>query len=259
MAVQIHPSAVVDPKAQLGEDVYIGPFCLIGPEAVVGDACRLRSHVVVQGRVTLGCRNEIYPFVTLGLEPQDLKYRGQPTALVIGDDNLIREYVSIHRGTPAGRGETRIGSHNMLMAYAHVAHDCRIEDHVVLTNAASLAGHCTVEDHAVIAAFSGVHQFCRIGRYSFVGAFTAVPQDVAPFVHVVGNRARVYGINAVGLKRAGFPPATIDLIKRAVHILFRSRLPVPDALARIRSELPSSPELDYLCRFVETSQRGLVQ
>lgn len=259
MTYNIHPTAVVDSRAELGSDVHVGPFCVIEGPVVIGQGTRLHSHVVIRGHVRIGKENMIYPFVTIGLEPQDVKYKDEPTSVSIGDRNRIREYVSIHRGTPGGRGETIVGSDNFLMAYAHVAHDCVVGDHVILTNAASLAGHCVVEDHAVIAAFSGVHQFCRIGRFSFVGAFSAVPQDVAPYVHVVGNRAKVYGVNSVGLKRAGFTTQQIDRIKTAVKWLFFSKLPIPEALARIREQFPGDPDIEYLCRFVETSTRGVVQ
>lgn len=255
----IHPTAQVDPKAILGENVSIGPFCLIGPEVTLGDDNVLFSHVVINGKVVIGSSNQFYPFVTVGLEPQDIKYKNEPTSVQIGSNNIIREYVSIHRGTIQGHGTTQIGSHNMLMAYAHVAHDCILGNQIVMTNAASLAGHCIVEDYAVIAAFSGIHQFCRIGKYSFIGAFSVIPQDVAPFIHVVGNRAQVYGINAVGLKRAGFSKEIIEYLNKAFHILFRSRLPIPDALQKVREELPKIPELEYLCHFVETSQRGIIQ
>ena len=259
MAPRIHSTALVDSRAELADDVEVGPYCYIGPDVVIGPGTVLYSHVVIKGRVVLGRDNQIYPFVTIGFEPQDVKYHGEPTAVEIGDANIIREYVSIHRATSGGAGVTRIGSHNMLMAYAHVAHDCQVGDHVVLTNAASLAGHVVVEDHAVLGAFSGIHQFCRIGKYSFIGAFSAVSQDIAPFVKAVGNRAKVYGVNTLGLRRAGFSTETINLIKRAIVILFRSRLPLPEAVARIRSELPEHPEIEYLCRFVETSQRGVAQ
>ena len=259
LTVTIHPTAIVEEGVELESDVIIGPYCVVRGPVTIGRGTVLRSHVVIQGPVMLGEANEVYPFVTLGLEPQDVKYGGEDTRVRIGDHNIIREYVSIHRGTLKGRGETRVGSHNFIMAYAHIAHDCIIGDHVVLTNAASLAGHCVVEDHAVIAAFSGVHQFCRIGKYSFIGAFSAIPQDVAPFVHVVGNRARVYGVNTVGLKRAGFSAERIDRIRKAVRILFHSRLPIPDALEKVRSQFPDDPDINDLCRFVETSERGVVQ
>lgn len=259
MAVQVDPTAQVAPTAELEDDVVIGPYCIVGPHVRIGRGTVLRSHVVIDGHVTIGPENEIYPFVTIGLEPQDLKYRGEPTRVEIGAHNLIREYVSIHRGTPGGRGITRIGDHNMLMAYAHVAHDCIIGDHVVLTNASALAGHVEVDDYAVIGGYSGIHQFCRIGKYSFIGAFSAVSQDVVPYAKVVGNRAQVYGVNTIGLRRAGFSTTSINLIKRAFILLFRSRLTVPEALERIRRELPATPELEELCRFIETSQRGIVQ
>ncbi len=259
MGVKIDVTARVAPTAELADGVVVGPYCIIGPHVRIGEGTELRSHVVIDGLVTIGRHNVIYPFVTIGLEPQDVKYGGEPTRVEIGDGNLIREFVSIHRGTPGGRGVTTIGSHTLLMAYAHVAHDCQVGDSVIMTNAAALAGHVTVEDHAVIGAFSGVHQFCRVGRYSFIGAFSAVSQDVLPFAKVAGNRARVYGVNTLGLRRGGFTTEDIDLIKRAFILLLRSRLPIPEALHRVRTELPPHPALEALCRFVETSRRGIVR
>lgn len=259
MGVRIDATARVAPTAELADGVVVGPYCVIGPHVRIGEGTELRSHVVIDGFVTIGRQNVIYPFVTIGLEPQDVKYGGEPTRVEIGDHNLIREFVSIHRGTPGGRGVTTVGNHVFLMAYAHVAHDCQVGDYVIMTNAASLAGHVVVEDHAVIGAFSGIHQFCRVGQYSFIGAFSAVSQDVLPFAKVAGNRARVYGVNTLGLRRGGFTTEVIDLIKRAFILLLRSRLPIPEALRRIRTELPPHPELEALCRFVETSQRGIVQ
>lgn len=259
MGVRIDATARVAPTAELADGVVVGPYCIIGPHVRIGEGTELRSHVVIDGFVTIGRQNIIYPFVTIGLEPQDVKYGGEPTRVEIGDYNLIREFVSIHRGTPGGRGVTTVGNHVFMMAYAHVAHDCQVGDYVIMTNAASLAGHVVVEDHAVIGAFSGIHQFCRVGQYSFIGAFSAVSQDVLPFAKVAGNRARVYGVNTLGLRRGGFTTEVIDLIKRAFILLLRSRLPIPEALRRIRTELPPHPELEALCRFVETSQRGIVQ
>ena len=255
----VHPTAVVDPGAVVGPGTTIGPYAVIGSEVRLGDSCIIEAHAVLSGPATLGSGNRVFPFACLGTEPQDLKYRGERTTLVIGDRNIFREGVTVHRGTSGGGGETRLGSDNLLMAGTHIAHDCRVGDHVIFANAATLAGHVAVEDGATIGAFSGVHQFCRVGQHAYVGGYSVLTQDAPPYVLTVGNRARTYGINVVGLERKAFPPDTIQALKRAYRLLFRAHLPLEEALARVRAGHPSIPEVAILADFVAQSARGVIR
>jgi UDP-N-acetylglucosamine acyltransferase len=255
----VHPSAVVDPGAALGEGVVVGPFSVVGAGVALGAGCRVGPHAVVEGPSRIGARCRVFPFASLGLEPQDLKYRGEPTTLEIGDDNTFREGVTVHRGTSGGGGVTRIGSRNLFMAGAHVAHDCQVGSDVIFANAATLAGHVVVEDGATVGAFSGVHQFCRVGRAAYIGGYSVITQDALPYVLTVGNRARSFGINVIGLERRGFRPETIQALKQAYRILFRSRLTQTAALERLESELGAFPEVDLLARFVRDSARGVIR
>ena len=255
----IDPRAVVHAEAKLGEDVVVGPFCVVGSEAVIGDRTRLESHVVIGGRVGLGADNTVAPFVSLGGPPQDLKYAGEPTSVAIGDSNRFCEYVTVSRGTSAGGGVTRIGDKNLFMAYAHVGHDADIGSRIVFANAATLAGHVEVGDDATVGAFSGVHQFCRIARHAFVGGYSVVTQDALPWVLTVGNRAVSHGVNIVGLRRKGYPQATIDAIKRCYVTLFRSKLLLDEAMAAVEAESGSIEEIRYFLEFVRTSKRGVVR
>jgi UDP-N-acetylglucosamine acyltransferase len=254
----VHPTAVVDPGAVVGPGTAIGPYAVIEPDVRLGEGCVIQAHAVVRGPAVLGSGNRVFPFACLGSEPQDLKYRGERTTLVIGDRNIFREGVTVHRGTAGGGGETRLGSDNLLMAGTHVAHDCRVGDHVIFANAATLAGHVTVEDGATIGAFSGVHQFCRVGRHAYIGGYSVLTQDAPPYVLTVGNRAKTYGINVVGLERKAFPPETIQALKRAYRLLFRAHLSLEEALARIRADLASVPEVLILADFVAGSARGVI-
>jgi UDP-N-acetylglucosamine acyltransferase len=229
----------------------------VGPEVRLGARTVLDSHVVIEGDTLLGADNHLHPFCSVGRAPQDLKFHGEPTRLVMGDRNVVREYVTIHRGTGNGGGLTSIGSDNLFMAYAHVAHDCRVGSHTIFANAATLAGHVEVMDHATIGAFSGIHQFCRVGPHAFVGGFTVATKDVLPYSKTVGNRACVYGVNTVGLTRRGFSAETIATIKRAYRVLLQSRLATRDALARLDAE-ESAPEVRTLADFVRTAQRGVI-
>jgi UDP-N-acetylglucosamine acyltransferase len=254
---EIDPRAAVHPDARLGTAVSIGPYCVVGPEVVIGDGCRLEPHVVVAGRTELGAGNVIGPLASLGGPPQDLKYAGEPTQLVVGARNQIREFVTLNRGTVAGGGVTRIGDDNLFMAYVHVAHDCSVGSHTVFGNAATLAGHVEVGDGATVGAFSGVHQFCRVARHAFIGGYSVLTQDALPWVTTVGNRARAFGLNRVGLERKGYPRETIDALKRCYALLFREKLALDEGLARAEAELGHVPEVRYFLDFVRGSERGV--
>jgi UDP-N-acetylglucosamine acyltransferase len=255
----IDPRAVVHPDSTLGEGVYVGPFCVVGPEVAIGDRTRLTAHVVIDGRVRLGPDNVVAPFASLGGPPQDLKYAGEPTSVTIGSANRICEYVTVSRGTSGGGGVTRIGDNNLFMAYSHVAHDALVGSRTVFANAATLAGHVEVGDDATIGAFSGVHQFCRIARHAFVGGYSVVTQDALPWVLTVGNRAVSHGVNVVGLKRKGYPQATVDAIKRCYLTLFRSKMLLDEAIAKVEADSGSIAEVRYFLDFVRSSKRGVVR
>lgn len=256
--IVVHPSAIVHSRALLEPGVVVGPFCIVGEHVKIGVGTRLISHVVVDGHTTIGAGNTIYPFTTIGMVPQDLKYQGEPARTVIGSGNTIRESVTIHRGTQGGGMETTLGDNNLLMAYCHVAHDCRIGSRVIMANSANLAGHITIEDGAIIGGLSGIHQFVRIGRYALVGGMSGVPKDVPPFVWASGNRAFLYGLNHEGLRRNHIGPESVSLLKKAYQILFRSGLPMTEALSKVRSTLSMTPEIDHLLTFVEQSERGVL-
>jgi UDP-N-acetylglucosamine acyltransferase len=254
---EIHPTAIVHPKAQLADGVSVGPYSIIGEHVRIGRGTQVASHVVIEGWTQIGEDCRIFPFATIGTIPQDLKFKGEESRIVIGHRNIVREYVTIHRGTAGGGGITAIGNDNLLMAYVHVAHDCQIGSHVILANAATLAGHVTVGDHAVIGGLTGVHQFTKIGRCAIIGGCSAVAQDVPPFVNASGNRVKLYGLNTVGLKRQGFSEERIAALKKAYRILFRSKLTAADAIKKIRDELADSPDVLELAVFIETSERGI--
>ena len=251
----IHPTAVIHPNAQIGAGCQIGPYCVIGEHVTLGAGCRLHSHVVIDGHTTLGKENEIFPFASIGLKTQDLKWKGGITRTRIGDHNTLREYVTVHSATSDGN-ETVIGSHNHILAYCHIAHDCRVGDHIIMSNAATLAGHVTVEDHAVIS-ISAVHQFCRIGKLSMVGGCSKVVQDIPPFMLADGNPAETKTINKIGLERHGVSDETIAALRQAYKILFREGLTISNAVARIEADLPQTPEMQHLVQFVHTSERGI--
>jgi UDP-N-acetylglucosamine acyltransferase len=253
----IDPRAVVHPGAELGADVFVGPFCVIGAEVEIGDRCRLDAHVVVDGKTTLGPDNTVAPFASLGGPPQDLKYDNEPTRLIVGARNRIKEYVTMSRGTQGGGGVTIVGDDNLFMAAAHVAHDARVGNRIVFANAATLAGHVEVGDDATVGAFSGVHQFCRVARFAFIGGYSVVTQDALPWVITVGNRAVSHGINLIGLKRKGYPAATIEAIKRCYMTLFRSRMLLEEALVKVEADSGEIPEVRYFLEFVRTSKRGV--
>ncbi len=252
----IHPTAVIHAKARIGENCQIGPYCVIGEHVVLGPGCRLHSHVVIDGHTRLGADNELFPFAALGLKTQDLKWKGGITRTEIGDHNTFREHVTVHSSTNEGDA-TVIGSHNNLLSYAHVAHDCRLGDHIVMSNVGTLAGHVIVEDHAVVGGLAAVHQFCRIGRMSIIGGCSKVVQDVPPFMMADGNPASTRTVNKVGMERNGVSDEAQAAIRQAFRILFREGLTIGNALTRIEAENSSLPEIQHLIQFVRSSERGI--
>lgn len=255
----IHPSAVVSPDAQLGHDCHIGPYSIIGDEVTIGDNVRLESHCVIDGRTSIGDGSHVFPFVSIGLPSQDLKYKGEPTETRIGRRNKIREFVTIHRGTAGGGGLTQTGDDCLIMAQAHIAHDCILGSRVIMANAATLAGHVEVQDGANIGAYSGVHQFCRIGREAYVGGYSVVVKDALPFALTVGNHAKCYGLNTTGMKRRNYSPEVINQLHHAFHLLLSSRLNTTQAVERMRDEIKDSQEVEELIRFIEASERGVIK
>lgn len=255
----VHPTAIVSPKARLEENCYIGAYCIIGDDVTLKSGVRLDSHVVVEGKTEIGEETHVYPFVSIGLAPQDLKFKGEPTAVRIGKRNHIREFVTIHRGTEHGGGLTEIGDENLLMAQAHVAHDCIIGNGVIMANAATLAGHVEIADRANVGAYSGVHQFCRVGREAFVGGYSVIVKDALPFAISQGNHAKCYGLNSVGMRRRGYPKETIDALKHAYHLLLSAKLNTTQAIERIKEEIKDCPEVELLIEFIATSKRGVVK
>ncbi len=254
----MHPTAIVDASVKMGPGVTVGPYSIIQGRVVIGPETEIGSHVVIKDGTTIGARCRIFQFAVLGEIPQDLKFRGEESQLLIGDQNTIREFATMHRGTEGGGGITRIGNGNLFMAYTHVAHDWQVGSGVIMSNAATLGGHITVEDHAILGGLSAVHQFCRIGCHAFIGGASAVHRDVPPFAMAVGNRAKLVGLNLVGLKRFGFTDSALQGLKRAYELLFLSELNQKEAVAQIRQEFPESPEINHLLHFVETSERGLL-
>lgn len=259
MTTFIHETAIVGAGARLGNDCYIGPFTTVGDNVVLGDRVRLDSHIVVDGQTGIGEDTHVFPFASIGLAPQDLKYGGEPTATEIGKRNQIREFVTIHRGTSGGGGLTKIGDNNLFMAQAHVAHDCQIGSDVIMANAATLAGHVEIADRANVGAYSGVHQFCRVGLEAFVGGYSVVVKDAPPFAIIQGNHAKCYGLNRVGMKRRGYSKDTIEKLHRAYHLLLSAKLNTTQALERIRAEISGCKEVDILVEFYETTTRGVVK
>ena len=256
----IHPSAIVSPLATLGRDVRVGPFCIIGDHVELGDGCVLHSHVVLEGRSKFGRQNEFFPFTMLGGKTQDLKYIGEPTYLEVGDHNVFREHCTVHRGTLEGV-PTRIGSHNLLLCYSHVAHDCQLGDHIILSNSVGIAGHIVIEDHAIVSGVAAVHQFCRIGMHSIIGGCSKVVQDVPPFMIVDGNPASTRGLNLVGLQRRGFAEGDIKALKSAYKKLFLKK---DGNLATSISSLKAThaadtPHVAHLIGFIEKSERGVTR
>lgn len=260
MATQIHPTAVVEPGARLGEGVRIGAFSIVGPEVSLGDGCVLHGHVVVGGRTSIGPRTEIFPFASIGLQPQDLKYKGEPSTLEIGADNVIREHVTMNPGTGGGGMVTRVGDGCLFMVGVHVGHDCQVGNQVIMANNATLAGHVTVQDFAVLGGLSAVHQFVRIGRYAMVGGVTGVERDVIPFGSVMGDRARLSGINIVGMKRRGLSRDEIHDVRKAYRLLFASEGTFQERLEEVAVEFTSSAPVSEIVDFIRAdSSRKICQ
>lgn len=259
----IHATAVVDPQADVHETVSIGPYAVVEANVIIGPDTNVDPHVVIAGHTTIGARNHIGAFASIGTPPQDMNYKGEPTELVIGDDNQIREYVSIHRGTAAGNGRTVIGNNNMLMAYAHVAHDCTLHNHIIMANVATLAGHVEIGDHVNLGGLVAVHQFCRIGAYTYIGGMSGISMDVSPYVILAGirNRMRISGINKIGLRRNGVSREAINCLEQAFKIIFRSspQTLLKDALDETQQSFPDCPEVQTLVEFFKTSKRGVVK
>jgi UDP-N-acetylglucosamine acyltransferase len=255
----IHHTAIVSPEAEIGSDVFIGPYCRIGDRVRIGNGCRFDSHVVVEGPTAMGENNHFFPFGTIGLPPQDLKYKGEETFLTIGSHNVFREYVNIHRGTQGGGGHTKIGDHNFLMVNVHIAHDCVLGNHIIMANAATLAGHVVIEDHATIGAFSGVHQFCRVGTHGYVGGYSVITKDVLPYSKTVSERStHAFGVNTIGLERKGFTSEQISNIKAAFRLLLQAKLNTSQAVEEIRNKIRSA-EVQVLLDFIEASSRGVIK
>ena len=258
--MNIHPTAIVDPSAKIPASCRVGPYCIVDAEVEMGENCELVSHVVLQGPTRLGSNNKIYPFAGVGTDPQDVTFAGEVTRLEMGDHNVIREYVTINRGTAKGGGVTRIGSHVLLMAYAHIGHDCFVGDHAMLINLATLAGHVTVEEWAVIGAFSPVHQFVRVGAHSYIGGGSIITQDVLPYSITSAERDnRAYMLNKVGLQRRGFSRERIAKLHHAFRVLLASKLNTSQALEKLRSEHGLGEDVEVLLQFIESSQRGIIK
>jgi len=257
--MSVHPTAVIGPGAKLHPTVEVGPYAVIGGQVTIGAGTTVGPHAVIEGRTRLGERNKVFQFASVGAQPQDLKYAGEDSALEIGDENLIREFTTLHKGTTGGGGVTRIGNRNLFMAYSHVAHDCRVGDGCVLANAATLGGHVDVGNHVILGGLAAVHQFTRIGQHAFVAGGTMVVMDVPPFCTAQGDRAELVGVNSIGLARHGFSEDQIGRVKEAYRILFRSKLPLEDAVERLRTELGDQTEIQTLLAFVTSSHRGLTR
>lgn len=258
--MNVHPTAVIDSSARVSPSCKIGPYCVIGPQVEVGDHCELISHVVIDGPTKIGANNRFFPFSSIGLAPQDVSYKGEPTRLEMGDDNTVREFVTINRGTVKGGGLTKVGNHILVMAYTHIAHDCSIGDYVILANAATLGGHVTVEDWATVGALCPVHHFVRIGAHSFIGGGTTITRDVLPFSKTAAERGtHAYGLNSVGLERRGFTKERIRRIHHAYKLLLASKLNTSQALEKLKSEPDRGEDVNALIKFVESSDRGVIK
>jgi UDP-N-acetylglucosamine acyltransferase len=257
--MNVHPTAIIDPEAEIGVDVTIGPYCVIGPAVVLGEGCWLQNHVTLCGPTKIGARNRFYAYCSIGQQSQDLKYAGEPTYLEIGNENVFREFATVSRATGKGN-TTRIGNHGNFLAYSHIAHDCEVGDRVIFSNNGTLGGHVVVEEHTVLGGLTAVHQFCRIGKHAITGGCTKIVQDVPPFMIVDGNPAEVRGVNLVGLERRGFSPDTIRALKEAYRIIYRAKLNTKQALEELgKNGLAETSEVNDLMKFIETSQRGIVR
>src|SRR5438045_3913580 len=256
--VQIHPTAIVDPRTEIGPGTIVGPYCIVGPDVILGANCWLQNHVTLAGPMAAGARNKFYAYCSIGQQTQDLKYAGEPTYLEIGDENCFREFVTVNRSTTSA-GKTRIGSGGNFLAYSHIGHDCSVGDAVVFSNNGTLAGHVKIEDHAIMGGLTAVHQFCRIGRYAITGGCSKIVQGIPPFMIADGNPAKVRGINLVGLERSGFPPESVKWIKEAFRLIYRSKYNTGQAVAAIRGELPATAEINQIIELIEKSERGIIR
>ena len=254
----IHPTAIVDPTAEIDESVEIGPYAIVQKGVVIGQGTRIGPHVVIGEGTQIGQRCQVYQFASVGEAPQALAYRGEKTFLILGDQNIVREFVTLNRGTAGGGGKTVIGNQNLFMAYSHVAHDCYLGNQVILANGATLAGHITIEDHAIIGGLSAVHQFCRIGTHAFISGMTGITLDVPPYVLASGSRAKLFGLNTVGLKRFHFSEASVKALKKAYRIIFRSGLTLEKAVKQVKEDgISQLPEIQHLLQFIQQSKRGI--
>lgn len=257
MKSSIHKTAIIDRKAKIDSGVEIGPFCIVKKGVQIKKGTKLLSHVIIEGNTEVGENCIFHPFSSIGFPPQDLKYRDEPTKLTIGTNNIVREYVTIHRASVGGDETTTVGSNNYLMAYVHIAHNCKVGNHIVMANAATLAGHVVVEDFTIIGGLSAVHQFSRIGRYAMVGGLSGVVQDIPPYMVAAGSRAKLFGPNTIGLKRHGFSDQAITAIKKAYKILFREKRPLKDAIRKVQDDFGGSKEIKHLIEFIEKNKRGI--
>jgi UDP-N-acetylglucosamine acyltransferase len=254
----IHPTAIIHPKAELGARVTVGPYCVIGADVTIGDDCELASHVIMDGRAVIGRGNKFFSQCAIGGDPQDKKFKGEPESrLEIGDENVIREFVTVSRGSGHGGGLTRIGSRNWIMAYCHIAHDCVVGDDTIFANCSTLGGHCTVEDRVYMGGFTAVHQFCTVGTLTMTGGHTMIAQDVPPYVIASGNRVRLFGVNKIGMERAGFTAEQVADVQNAYKLFFRSKLTAQKALDRIDKEYPAQPAVRHFADFIRNSKRGI--
>lgn len=255
----IHPTAIVNKKAEIAEGVEIGPYCILGEGVRLSEGVKLYNNVIIEGDTEIGPDCQIFPFASIGLPPQDLKYKGEKTGLKIGTKNIIREYVTVHRGSVGGAGLTIIGDNNFIMGYAHVAHDCIIGNHVIMANAATLAGHVEVQDHANVGGLIAAHQFTRIGAYAMLGGMSGIAQDVPPYTIAFGARARIYGLNMVGLKRHGFSQETMNELGKAYKILFKNKATLKESMKKLQQELAYTDEIKVLIEFIKSSKRGILR
>ena len=256
--VEIHPTAIVDPKAQLGAETIVGPYCIVGSEVVLGAGCWLQHHVTLCGPMRAGTKNKFYAYCSIGQQTQDLKYAGEPTYLEIGDENTFREFCTVNRSTKAD-GKTRVGNRGNFLAYSHIGHDCTVGNSVVFSNNGTLAGHVEVGDHAVMGGLTAVHQFCRIGRFAITGGCSKIVQDVPPFLIADGNPAEIRGVNLIGLERAGFTPESVKAIKEAFRLIYRSKLNTRQAIEAVRNQIEPREEITHFIEFVEKSARGIIR
>jgi UDP-N-acetylglucosamine acyltransferase len=255
--LDIHPTAIVHPRATIAPGVKIGAYSLIGENVRIGKDTVIDSHVVVEGWTEVGERCHLFPFVSIGTAPQHMRYRGEPTRVTLGNENVIREFVTIHRATVEGGGNTTLGHGNFIMAYSHIAHDCKVGNQVIMANASTLAGHIAVEDFAIVGGLVAIHQFVRVGCYAIIGGASGVPKDIPPYMCAAGNRAKLFGLNTVGLKRHRFSEATLFALKQAYRILFRSHLILNKAIEKVETDVPRLPEITHLLDFLKSSKRGV--